>query len=237
MLRLLATIVALLLVLTPATAQQRTQYVLAISWQPAFCEGRPNRDECTSQTGERFDATHFALHGLWPQRVDYCDVPRDQQFADQDGDWDSLPDPELSAATRLRLEEAMPGTQSNLDRHEWIKHGTCYGETADAYFTHALDMLQAVNASAVRELFARSIGKQLTQQQVRDAFDIAFGKGAGLRVRLACDRDGDRRLITELTIGLTGNITAPADYKRLTMAARPTDGGCDAGFVDAVGLQ
>lgn len=237
MLRLLATIVALLLVLTPATAQQRTQYVLAISWQPAFCEGRPNRDECTSQTGERFDATHFALHGLWPQRVDYCDVPRDQQFADQDGDWDSLPDPELSAASRLRLDEAMPGTQSNLDRHEWIKHGTCYGETADAYFTHALDMLQAVNTSAVRDLFARSIGKQLTQQQVRDAFDIAFGEGAGLRVRLACDRDGDRRLISELTIGLTGRITGPADYKRLTMAARPTDGGCDAGIVDPVGLQ
>jgi len=235
--RLLAAVAVLLLLASPGIAQQRTQYVLAISWQPAFCEGRPNRDECTSQTGERFDATHFALHGLWPQRVDYCDVPRDQQFADQDGDWDTLPDPELSAATRLRLKEAMPGSQSNLDRHEWIKHGTCYGEPADAYFSDALAMLDAVNASPVRDLFARSIGKQLTQKQVRDAFDIAFGKGAGLRVRLACDRDGDRRLITELTIGLTGEITGPADYKRLTMAARPTDGGCDAGFVDAVGLQ
>ena len=237
MLRSLAAVAALLLLITPGLAQERTQYVLAISWQPAFCEGRPNRDECTSQTGERFDATHFALHGLWPQRVDYCDVARDQQYADQDGDWDTLPDPDLSAATRLRLKEAMPGTQSGLDRHEWIKHGTCYGEPADAYFTDALAMLQAVNASPVRDLFAGNIGKQLTQQQVRDAFDTAFGKGAGLRVRLACDRDGDRRLITELTIGLTGEITGPDAYPRLTMAARPTDGGCDGGIVDAVGLQ
>jgi len=237
MLRLLAAIAALLLLATPGLAQQRTQYVFAISWQPAFCEGHASRDECTTQSKDRFDASHFALHGLWPQRVDYCDVPREQQFADQDGDWSALPELDLSDATLTRLKEAMPGTLSRLDRHEWIKHGTCYGKPADAYFSDALDMLEAINASAVRDLFSRSIGKELTQAQVRGAFDAAFGKGAGLRVRLACERDGNRRLITELTIGLTGDITAPADFKRLSMAARPTNGGCDAGIVDAVGLQ
>ncbi len=237
MLRLLAAIAALLFLALPAAAQQRTQYVLAISWQPAFCETAERRPECTSQTKERFDASHFALHGLWPQRVEYCDVSRDQQLTDRDGDWRDLPAPELGKATAAKLREMMPGTQSALDRHEWIKHGTCYGEPAEAYFVDALAMLEAVNASAVRDLFVRSIGKELTQKQVRDAFDIAFGRGAGQRVRLACERDGNRRIITELTIGLTGEITASADYKRLTMAARPTNGGCDSGIVDAVGLQ
>jgi len=237
MLRALAAIATLLALVAPAAAQQRTQYVLAISWQPAFCETAERRPECGSQTAERFDASHFSLHGLWPQRVDYCDVSRELQMWDRDGDWRELPEPEVAAATMAKLRQMMPGTQSSLERHEWLRHGTCYGKPADAYFADALSMLEAVNASQVRELFAASVGRELTQEQVRRAFDAAFGKGAGQRVRLACERDGDRRIITELTIGLTGDITGPADYQRLTMAARPTGGGCDAGIVDAVGLQ
>ena len=235
--RLLAALAALLLLLSPALAQQRTQYVFAISWQPGFCEGHEKRKECTTQTEDRFDASHFVLHGLWPQQVGYCNVIGDIQRADKNGDWSALPAPQVTDTTRQKLVEMMPGTLSYLDRHEWIRHGTCYGEQPDPYFLDALAMLEAVNDSAVRVLFASNIGKELTQQQVRDAFDKAFGKGAGLRVRLACDRDGDRRLITELTIGLTGEITGPADYPRLTMAARPTDGGCNGGIVDAIGLQ
>jgi ribonuclease T2 len=237
MLRALLVIAALLLLALPVQAQQRTQYVLAISWEPAFCETAGRKPECTSQTADRFDASHFSLHGLWPQRLDYCDVSRDLQLADRNGDWRDLPDPGIGEATMTKLREMMPGTRSALERHEWLRHGTCYGEAADPYFVDALAMLEAVNASAVRELFAGNLGKELTQQQVRAAFDTAFGKGAGQRVRLACERDGNRRIITELTIGLTGEITGPADYKRLTMAARPTDGGCDRGVVDKVGIQ
>jgi len=43
------------------------EYVLAVSWQPAFCETRPRLPECRSQTADRFDATNFTLHGLWPR--------------------------------------------------------------------------------------------------------------------------------------------------------------------------
>lgn len=237
MLRLLAAIAGLVLLVAPAAAQQRTQYVFAVSWQPAFCETAQKRPECTSQTEARFDADHFTLHGLWPQRVDYCDVSRDQQLADQEGDWLDLTAPKLAPATLTKLRQMMPGTQSGLERHEWLRHGTCYGEPADAFFADALAMLEAVNASPVRELFAQNLGKELTLQQVRAAFDAGFGKGAGQRVRIACERDGNRRIITELTIGLTGTINGPADYKALTMAARPTDGGCDRGVVDKVGIQ
>ena len=51
-------------------------YVLAVSWQPAFCEGHADAPECASQTADRFDATHFTLHGLWPQprSLEYCGV-------------------------------------------------------------------------------------------------------------------------------------------------------------------
>nr|WP_314258288.1 ribonuclease [uncultured Devosia sp.] len=237
--RFISALALLGLLVSPTLAQDRTQYVLAISWQPAFCETRPDRPECESQTEDRFDAGNFALHGLWPQprSRDYCGVDAETVALDEQGDWDLLPEPDISAALRDELRVMMPGTQSALDRHEWITHGTCYDGDAEAYFGDSLDLLDAVNETVVRDLFAGNIGKRLTQEQIRAAFDEAFGQGAGDRVRLSCINDGNRRLIDELTIGLTGQPQGPDSFGRLILAARPTDGGCDGGMVDAVGLQ
>ncbi|WAP68574.1 ribonuclease T2 family protein [Jiella pelagia] len=213
--------------------------LLAISWQPAFCDTHQTKAECRSQTGDRFDADHFALHGLWPQPrgVEYCDVPAKQKSDDKAGDWDKLPPVEVDAETRAEMEKAMPGTRSMLDRHEWTRHGTCYETTADEYFDDSLAVLNRINASNVRELFAGAIGQTLTRQQIRAAFDEAFGAGAGERVRVSCSRDGKRQLIGELTIGLVGEITADPDVSALIAAAKPTDGGCNEGIVDPVGFQ
>jgi len=237
--RLAAAATLLALLSSPAWAQERTQFVLAISWQPAFCETRPDKPECESQTEDRFDAGNFALHGLWPQprSRDYCGVDEATVRADQNGDWHELPEPELTAELRADLQVAMPGTQSGLERHEWIKHGTCYDGDAETYFADSLDMLAAINDSAVAQLFASAIGQRLTQAEIRAAFDTAFGQGAGERVRVSCADDGDRRLITELTIGLTGEINGAESIADRLMDARPTEGGCDGGVVDKVGLQ
>lgn len=237
--RLAVTVALFALLLSPAQAQERTQFVLAISWQSAFCETRPSKPECESQTADRFDAGHFALHGLWPQprSRDYCGVDEATVRTDENGDWDQLPAPELSDGLWAALQVAMPGTQSGLERHEWIKHGTCYDGDAEEYFADSLAMLEAINDSTVSELFATSIGQRLTLGEIRTAFDAAFGSGAGERVRVSCVEDGARRLISELTIGLTGDIDGPASIADRLQDARPTDGGCDAGEVDAVGLQ
>jgi ribonuclease T2 len=37
------------------------EHVLAVSWQPAFCETRPRLPECRSQTADRFDASNFRI--------------------------------------------------------------------------------------------------------------------------------------------------------------------------------
>ena len=237
--RLASAAVLFALLSSPAWAQERTQYVLAISWQPAFCETRPEKPECESQTADRFDAGNFALHGLWPQprSRDYCGVDEARVRTDEAGNWHQLPEPEITDELWVELKVAMPGTQSGLERHEWIKHGTCYGGNAQEYFADSLDMLEAINASAVAELFASSIGQRLTQAQIRAAFDDAFGPGAGKRVRVSCVNDGGRRLISELTIGLTGEIDGPESIAQRLQEARPTDGGCDGGMVDRVGLQ
>ena len=41
--------------------------------------------------------------------------------------------PELTEATRADLDLVMPGTQSDLERHEWFKHGTCYSDTPEEF--------------------------------------------------------------------------------------------------------
>ncbi|NDV85580.1 ribonuclease [Aurantimonas aggregata] len=213
--------------------------VIAISWQPAFCETRPGKPECAEQTEGRFDTTNFSLHGLWPQPrgVEYCGVAAADQASDRAGRWSDLAPVDLSAATQTALAETMPGTRSALERHEWVKHGTCYGTDAEEYFADSLTVMAAVNGSAVRTLFAERIGEDVTQAEIRAAFDAAFGAGAGERVRVTCANDGGRRIVTELTVGLAGEISPDADIAALIRAAPTTDGGCPGGVVDAVGLQ
>lgn len=213
-----------------------TQYIFAASWEPGFCETNNDKLECSTQTADRFDASYFSLHGLWPQRI-YCDVPAEQEIADRAGDWQDLPEVVLNPALRAELSVVMPGTRSFLERHEWTKHGTCYEGDAEEYYADSLAVMAALNTSSVRELFAANLGRELTQEAIRAAFDEAFGAGAGKRVRVACVHDGGRRIITELTIGLTGTIEAAGTVGALIRAAAPTRGGCDMGIVDEAGLK
>lgn len=221
------------------SGRQPTQNVLAVSWQPAFCETKPDKVECRTQTTDRFDASNFTLHGLWPQprRLAYCNVDEADIGNDKDGRWDQLPEVSLEPPTRAELEKVMPGTQSQLERHEWTKHGTCYSQTPEEYFTESLVLMRALNSSAVRELFASRVGRYLSFEDIRKAFDQSFGDGAGRRVRMQCARDKGKLIISELTIGLSGDITPDASLADLMAAATPTKTECPGGLVDAVGQQ
>ncbi len=215
-------------------------YVLAISWQPAFCETSPRKRECRSQTAARADAGQFSLHGLWPQPSSrqYCDVTPAVREASKSGQWRDIPDLDLSLRTRAALEELMPGSQSYLDRHEWAKHGSCYPVAdPETYFRDSLRLVQAINDSGLAELMRDNIGRRLSASEIRAQFDEAFGEGAGERVRVACRDDGNRRLITELTIGLKGDIPGGTPLSKLMLAAPPVGRGCPDGIVDPAGQQ
>jgi ribonuclease T2 len=224
---------------TGKTASGAPEYVLAISWEPAFCEGLPDKVECKGETASSFEASNFALHGLWPQprSNSYCGVSAADKASDNAHDWPALPAVTLSPATKAALDKIMPGTQSALERHEWITHGTCFGADQETYFSAAVAAAGAINASAVRDLFASHIGQSLTLTEIRAAFDKSFGAGAGERVRVACQPDGNRRIIEELTIGLSGSVGKAGDIAALILAAPSTSGGCPSGIVDQVGLQ
>lgn len=225
----------------PAASQayRGTQYVLAVNWQPAFCELNTRVRECRDQRANSFEATNFTLHGLWPQPRgnEYCGVSNRDRIASQDGRWRDLPPVDLTIAQRRDIETVMPGSQSGLDRHEWIKHGTCYMGDEREYYADSLDLMLALNTSDVVELFASNIGRRITLEQIRSAFDMSFGAGAGQRVAIECEPDGNRTLITELRISLTGEITGPDDFAALLLAADPVASSCRSGQVDAVGFR
>ena len=217
----------------------RPQYVLAVTWQPAFCQLHARKPECGSQTSDRFDATNFTLHGLWPQprAKEYCGVSAALRDLDRPDSWDRLPPVELTAATRAALDEAMPGTQSSLERHEWLRHGTCYGTSQEEYVQDALHLLAQLNDSAVRTVLAGRIGGQITARQLAQAFDASFGPKAGQRVTMACERDGRRQLVVELRLSLAGEITPTTALGDLLAAAPEARQECAVGTIDPAGTH
>jgi ribonuclease T2 len=209
-------------------------YVLALSWEPAFCESMKGKVECRNETAASYEATHFSLHGLWPQpRANvFCGVDRATAALDDQHQWEKLPAPQLTPATKVALDKVMPGTQSVLERHEYTKHGTCYpAGNAEQYFKDAIRLADEVNGSAVQKFMAANIGKTIQMSDLRAKFDEAFGAGAGSRVRVSCDKAGR---FSELTIGLKGDIPSGKGLAELIAASETTDAGCQAGLVDAV---
>jgi ribonuclease T2 len=212
-------------------------YVLAISWHSAFCETKPGLRECQEKRSDDYTATHFALHGLWPQDDEYCGVGQDIIDIDEINRWDDLPGVEVSDATWRQLVRVMPGTMEQLERHEWVLHGSCAGVSAERYFARAISFVEEVNGSVLRDLFADSLGKRITGNQIRAAVDDTFGAGAGRKVRVDCEPDGSRELIYELRIYLYGDVMGDAALADLIHEGRSISVGCNGGVVDRVGEQ
>ena len=217
--------------------------LLALNWQPSFCENLTRTTECKQLNDGRMPkaARELTLHGLWPHARDkeYCNVPGHVRSIDTPRTWHPLPEPEMDRQTRKALDEAMPGAASHLDRHEWIKHGTCYEAEggADEYYDDALHLLEVINRSPVGAFFRDNIGKKVSASDIRAVFDTSFGKGSGERVRIRCEQDGRRTLISELWISIYGDISPDSDLSHLLLAARPVRADCEFGILDRAGLQ
>ena len=215
---------------------KQTFYVLAASWEPSFCATEPGKAECQIETPSSADASRLSLHGLWPDPDEYCNVPRDVVAIDKQKRFGDLPSVKLSAQVRDALDQVMPGTKSALERHEWVKHGTCAaGATPDAYFAAATALMAQLNASEVGALFANNVGAQITTAQIQKAMNDSFGAGAGDRIKVSCKGFRENRMIMEFTIGLQGQVDEKSDLAPLIAAAPAiADSGCPSGLVKAV---
>jgi len=212
-------------------AKTSKQNLLALSWQNAFCQTHQYKKECKRMDSKSFGAFEFVLHGLWPQprNNQYCKVDKKQIGMDKNKQWNRLNKLDLNSTIRSELSKYMPGYGSNLHKHEWIKHGTCYGTSANDYYAAAISLLKQVNESKVQQYFKQNVGRVVTLKEVQKLFDKEFGSGAGKHVTMNC-KGG---LVTELWLH-TGN--GSDDLGTLLKGGEKPRSRCQKGRVDAVGF-
>ena len=139
----------------------------------------------------------------------------------------------LSEETFSDLLIAMPGVASHLQRHEWIKHGTCYSDSAEVYYQDSMMLVNKINDTNISALFADNIEKTISTEQIRNAFDEAFGEGSGEKVNVKCNRG----LIVELWVNLRGDINKDDNLSRLLQNAPVVNNmSCESGMVNVVGF-
>ncbi|MEM1073498.1 MAG: ribonuclease T2 [Pseudomonadota bacterium] len=116
-------IVLCLLLIWPAFVRSQQSgefdyYVLALSWSPNWCAIEGDR-----RGSEQCDPRHdhgWILHGLWPQFE--TGYPRDCQTVRK------------APSRQMTAEMADIMGTAGLAWHQWRKHGTCSGLTAQQYY-------------------------------------------------------------------------------------------------------
>ena len=93
-------------------------YVFTLSWSPGFCD-TGGADKSPAQCGAGA-GTGFVVHGLWPNRS-YGANPENCQYG--------VP---VSREAIAETDGVYP--DEGLARYEYLKHGTCSGLDAEAYF-------------------------------------------------------------------------------------------------------
>ncbi|WP_367193646.1 ribonuclease T [Amorphus sp. 3PC139-8] len=165
-------------------------YVLSLSWSPSYCAAAGDRADPTQCDSGRPYA--FVAHGLWPQY--------DRGY------------PESCAKAR-RLDRSLVNSMldimpsRSLIRHEWEKHGTCSGMSADDYF--------AATRSAYEAIEIPQAFQQPQKQVVIDPDDLeaAFRKtNAGLEadeIAVVCRGNRIREVRICLEKDLSGYTSCP----------------------------
>ena len=93
-------------------------YLLTMSWAPEFCATNPKGKSSSECDPKKHYG--FVVHGLWPQNNTGA-YPHD-----------CGPAQPVSQAIVQQMMPLMP--DSGLIQHEWAKHGTCSGLSAQDYF-------------------------------------------------------------------------------------------------------
>jgi ribonuclease T2 len=163
-------------------------YVLALSWSPSYCasvkERAPSRRPEQQCAGRPYA---FIVHGLWPQYErgypSHCRAPVDRLDADLvSGVLDLMPSP------RLVL-------------HQWNRHGTCTGLSAQAYFDTLRKARAAVTIPAAYHDFNKPT--LVAPRDVAEAFVKANPGLTQAAMAVACDKTR----LTEVRLCLRKDFT------------------------------
>lgn len=193
------------------TKNKFDSYVLAMSWQPGFCEHvsyRGVKPECDALRKGELVVDHLTLHGLWPNRkacgtkYDNCGGPR----------------LDLEEATVSQVSPWMPNFyyETAFGTHEWDTHGTCQTLADDQYFLKAIKLVQAVDDSGVGSYIKSRVGSTMSIRDFYTQIAAQHGQDVADKVNLLC---ADGQYLQEIRINLPAVIPESADLRQLTAGA------------------
>lgn len=174
----------------PASAEGRGRagdfdfWVLSLSWSPSYCETQ-GAGRGGIQCSRPFA---FVVHGLWPQydRGFPSDCPTREPSPTRtqiDGVLDVMPSP-------------------GLVRHEWQKHGTCSGLSAESYLRIIRKLFEKIRVP--EEFQAPREARMVDVRTVEKAF-IDANKGLDApEISVLCDQ----RRLQEVRICLKKDLSA-----------------------------
>lgn len=191
---------------------QSTKNILALSWHNNFCKTHSYKKECKNRNNPAYKSK-FVLHGLWPQ-------PRNNVNCNNT---------KLTISNSLlnELKIYMPGVASNLHKHEWKKHGSCYSKNADVYFQDSIRLTSEFQA-LFSNFFRQKVGHILTKEAIVREFNKLLFIGAGKKIQLIC-KNGN---IEEIRLNLQNKISHTSSLRILLKNAKNLFGGCQKGFLN-----
>ena len=192
--------------LTKQEVSKSSKNVLALSWYNYFCKTHTFKKECKNRSKSKYK-NQFVLHGLWPQPRNNINCNKTKL--------------QLNIQTLNELKIYMPGVASNLHKHEWSKHGTCYSNNATKYFQDSISLTKEFN-SLFAKFFKQKNGQIITKNMIVKLFNKKLFHGAGKKFKLIC-KNG---FIKEIRLNIYGQVTSLKD----TLKKAPNIfGGCTKG--------
>jgi len=164
--------------------------ILALTWQNSFCKVNPKNRACINRKYSDYSIKHFLLHGLWPKKRNFCSTQ--YKF-------------ELPPLLLRVLKKYMPSI--SLAKHEWRKHGTCFGTDAKTYFLTAIKLTQQFNETQFLSFVRMHMGEFITLARLRYIFGQVFGDYNKRKFQLICKRKDGNIYITEIRLNLKGDPT------------------------------
>jgi ribonuclease T2 len=164
----------------PGQAAKFNLYMLALTWAPNFCVSHGGKEQCKTMPGS-FAADHLTIHGLWPNYSDKEAAQHGTAYPDFCSPYNACskqdsamcsPDPTSIPADMKIYGPGYITDNYFLANHEWPKHGSCTGLTADAYFSQAIKALLALPGDrGTPTKLTSAIGKKIKATDLRAAFE------------------------------------------------------------------
>lgn len=195
-------------------------FVLALTWQPAFCAINSHKKECRAREPDNRSPSGFALHGLWPNNSScgtnygFCG-----QVSAPEKDFCSYPEISLNHLIRESLKNVMPSVkaQSCLQRHQWHKHGICQTNwSVNEYFSLSIELTHWFNQTGMARMMQSVHGQVVRTDTFMAEIEAILGKVARRKVVLICKQNK----LLEIRLNFAADLAAEKDPGKL-MARAP----------------